>query len=227
MAEKTTEAVHIKPTPSIIEEHCRCAGIFLVKYDKDAKNIQQSVEVLMVEGKRKCYQYSFPKGKRNKGEKTIDTAKRELLEETGIEEKDYELIPGKWYLEYRQEVEQPHIVYFLAVLKNNDAILAPQDTREIVSANWFKPQDIYTMKRTFYLQRRQIVTRAVRDFCFKMNVEKNNMLARSIGLPENILMKDWDTDISRERNPFLNKSYYTKIRNPVEPVDRSAKLDLL
>lgn len=162
---------------TVIEEKCNCAGVFLIKGDPvDDSNLQ----VLLVENKRKNYQYSFPKGKRNKGEHTLDAAKRELLEETGIEEKDYQLIPNKWYIEYcalsdDPEVEKPHIIYYLAKLKNNDAVLCPQDTREIVSANWFTPVDIYKMKKTFYLQRRQIVTRAVRDFQTKLYMQRKHI----------------------------------------------------
>lgn len=153
---ETPRPLHIDKT--VIEENCNCAGVFIVK---DTGGIPQ---VLLVESKRKNYQFSFPKGKRNKGENTLDTAKRELYEETGLVEDDYDLFPEKWYVEHRSDTGKPHIVYYMAHLKNLQAVLNPIDTKEIISANWFTPEEIYGMRRSFYLQRRQITTRAIRDY---------------------------------------------------------------
>jgi 8-oxo-dGTP pyrophosphatase MutT (NUDIX family) len=143
-------------TQEELELHCRCAGVFLTKGDGVD-------EILLVETHRKKYQYSFPKGKRDKGEDTLSAAKRELLEETGIGEDSYEFISGKRYIEYRPDCDKPHIVYYAARLKTNNVTLAPRDTKEIRSARWFTPTDIYTMRTELYLQRRQIVTKAVRE----------------------------------------------------------------
>lgn len=152
------ETTYWRITRTTIEENCNCAGVFIVK---DGGQIPH---VLLVESKRKNYQYSFPKGKRNKGESTLDAAKRELYEETGLAEEDYEIFPEKWYVEHRSDTGKPHIVYYMAHLKNYDAILNPIDTKEIISARWFTPEEIYAMRRSFYLQRRQITTRALRDY---------------------------------------------------------------
>jgi 8-oxo-dGTP pyrophosphatase MutT (NUDIX family) len=143
---------------SEIEKNCNCAGIFLVKDSPDG------LQVLLVESRRKQFQFSFPKGKRNKKEGTLEAAKRELREETGCIEDDYELVPGKLFIEYREDTKTPHIVYYLARLTNKDVVLCPQDTKEIKSCAWYSPSEIYNMRRTFYLQRRQIVTRAIRDY---------------------------------------------------------------
>lgn len=160
-----------------IESNCTCAGIFLIKHNTRDTYSKNEISVLLVESRRKNYQYSFPKGKRNKNENTMTAAKRELQEETGISENDYSLIPDKFYIEYRTDNNKPHIIYYLAYLTNFDKELKPEDTREIVSANWFDPLEIYKMKKSFYLQRRQIVTRAVRDYWFfeKMSKTKSTV----------------------------------------------------
>jgi 8-oxo-dGTP pyrophosphatase MutT (NUDIX family) len=145
-------------TKPAIEHYCNCAGVFLIK------DVNSVLQILLVETKRKQYQYSFPKGKRNKGEDTLTCAKRELKEETGITEDQYKLFPNKYHVEHSTDTNLPHIVYYLAVLTDHNTILAPEDTREVVSAEWFTPEHIYTMRKQFYLQRRQIVTRAVRDY---------------------------------------------------------------
>jgi 8-oxo-dGTP pyrophosphatase MutT (NUDIX family) len=137
-------------TQEDLETHCRCAGVFLTRED------ESDTKILLVETHRKKYQFSFPKGKRNRGEDTMTAAKRELYEETGIPEGSYEILPGRWYIEYKQDCDKPHIVYYAARLLDNDVTLCPQDTKEILKADWFTPEQIYTMRTELYLQRRQI-----------------------------------------------------------------------
>jgi 8-oxo-dGTP pyrophosphatase MutT (NUDIX family) len=175
-----------------IEDNCNCAGVLL--FMPSASTDGSDLKVLLVESKRKKYQYSFPKGKRNKGEPTLDTAKRECYEETGLTEADYELYDVKWYVEYRVDIEKPHIVYYLGKLKNMDAKLDPKDTKEIVSAGWYTPEEIYKMKDTFYLQRRQIVSRAIKDISFKLAIEQQKPGPWKPRLKTPITM---DTDTSR------------------------------
>ena len=163
-------------TEADIEENCTCAGIFMVNYENQNT---KDLRILLVESKRKVFQYSFPKGKRNKGEPTIETAKREFHEETGLDEEHYDLFPNKFYIEYRSDTGKPHIVYYLGKMKEEflQVPLNPIDTKEIVSARWYTPEEIYRMKKSFYLQRRQIVTRAVKDVMHGQqvnNILKNN-----------------------------------------------------
>lgn len=151
-----------KLTQNVIEENCNCAGIFMTKCDPSNP---KDIRVLLVESKRKNYSFSFPKGRRNKGELTLEAAKREFHEETGLDETVYDVFADKWYIEYRSDTGKPHIVYYLGKMKKDflDAKLNPIDTKEIVSANWFTPDEIYAMRKSFYLQRRQITTRAIKD----------------------------------------------------------------
>ncbi len=97
----------------------------------------------------------------------MTAAKRELLEETGIDESSYKIVSGRWYVESKQDDDKPHIVYYAARLQNFGVVLAPQDTKEIRNADWFTPATIYTMRTELYLQRRQIVTKAIRDLTMK------------------------------------------------------------
>lgn len=153
---------------SAVEDSCRCAGVLLIRRCKEDGRLQ----VLLVQSKRKSYAFSFPKGKRNRMECTLTAAQRELYEETGIEPTDYDWIAPKKYIEYRTDTGTPHIVYYLAELTNPNVVLEPKDKREIVDAKWFDPEEIYTMKKSFYLQRRQIVTRAIRDYKYRETVRE-------------------------------------------------------
>jgi len=165
----------------VIEASCNCAGVFLVRECPSVPGrcygntgiIAPRLEVLLVESKRKNYQFSFPKGKKDKKELLFETAKRELYEETGLKESDYEIYPDKYYIEYRADTNKPHICYYMAKMINKDAPLCPIDTREIVSAKWFTPDEIYTMRSSFYLQRRQIVTKGIRDYIMGFVLQKS------------------------------------------------------
>lgn len=142
-----------------IESSCNCAGVLLMR-----PRLNGSPEILLVESHRKSYQFSFPKGKRNRGEDTLSAALRELHEETGIRPQDVQLFPGRWYIEYRLDTGMPHIIYYLGYVIDPNVQLNPIDKKEIVAAAWYAPEDIYEMKRTFYLSRRQIIRKAVSDF---------------------------------------------------------------
>lgn len=168
-----------------IEENCNCAGVFMIR-ELPPTNLYgnsgvfaPNLNILLVESKRKNYQFSFPKGKRNKGEHTLDAAKRELYEETGLKEEDYEIYPDKRYIEYRSDTNKPHIVYYMAKLTNQSAQLCPIDTREIVSAKWLSPDEIYTMRRSLYFQRRQIVTRGIRHYIMRCVMKQSRKNAFS------------------------------------------------
>lgn len=150
-----------------IDKQCNCAGILLVKVPFDRPFTKDQLKVLLVQGHWRSYPFSFPKGKKKKGEEPIKAAKRELYEETGITEKDYILFPRRKYIEYRTDTvpHKPHIVYYFAMLKS-DVPINPIDTKEVMAADWYSPKDIYQMKRTIYLQRQQIVTRMVKDLLY-------------------------------------------------------------
>jgi hypothetical protein len=105
----------------------------------------------------------------------MTAAKRELYEETGIGETQYEIVPGQWYIEYKQDCDKPHIVYYAARLIDKGVELQPQDTKEILSAGWFTPSCIYAMRTELYLQRRQIVTKAIRDLTMKKLIRKEGL----------------------------------------------------
>jgi len=58
--------------------------------------------------------YGFPKGKREKGETTFETALRELQEETGLQEKDIELQSKSVYFDEISNKGNICVRYFLA-----------------------------------------------------------------------------------------------------------------
>jgi 8-oxo-dGTP pyrophosphatase MutT (NUDIX family) len=95
-------------------------------------------KILLVLG-RLSYLWSLPKGHRKSQESSFQCALRELWEETGISVDQTNLnfsdLPykrlkvGRYYLLEFPEVIQP----------------CPRDEKEIVSAKWFTPEEIYDL----------------------------------------------------------------------------------
>lgn len=144
-----------------VEKMCRCAGIIIFRENGD---------ILLVAGRSKKYPYSIPKGKREEGESTPETARREVLEETGLRPTDYELIPHYQYFEYNRRTNAPHIIYYLAKLKNTQAILRPINPREIKFVGWFSPDKIQSLQN-FYYDGRRLVGRASLDISKLNNIK--------------------------------------------------------
>lgn len=142
-----------------LEKLVRCAGFVI--YRKNGSNI----EYLLVETYQKKFMFSFPKGRRETGEDTITTAKRELMEESGIPFSEIECDFKTFYVE-TLKVKNPedgsfynksHIIYYLAELLNPDFTLSPQDLKEVKSTKWVTEKEISLMLTEFSWQRRSIV----------------------------------------------------------------------
>lgn len=83
--------------------------------------------------------WSLPKGHRRSNESSFQCALRELWEETGISidttELNYSKLPFK-----RFKVGRYYLLEF-----PNEVQPCPQDPKEIVTAQWFTPEEIYEM----------------------------------------------------------------------------------
>jgi len=92
-----------------------------------------SYQTITVKGSR-TGNWSFPKGKRKRGEPVIDTAWRELLEETGLYSNDVKLL----HLSYiDEEAKKGKIRYFIAILRSKkEAPFFKFTTAEIKQVKW-------------------------------------------------------------------------------------------
>ena len=122
-----------------------CAGIIVI----DGNN------TILVSTKNN--NYSFPKGKRNKGETIIDTAWRELNEETGLEKKHIQLIDN-FSINETSNKGNIAITYFVGKL-----IEKPQqlkfDSDELHNAEFIKIDDAYKLES--FKERRKDILRQV------------------------------------------------------------------
>ncbi len=110
-----------------------CAGIIV--FNKDW--------TILVSTKYK--NYSFPKGKRNRNEPTIDAAWRELQEETGLTKNNVELI-NDFTINEHNDKGNLSITYFVGkLIKNVDELIF--DANELENSEWFNVNTVYKLKK--------------------------------------------------------------------------------
>lgn len=84
---------------------------------------------------------SFPKGKRKKFETDLQTALRELEEETGLTENDIIRI-GDEYVDEKSNKGNVNVRYFICRIKNDDFEFKIEDPEELTSVQWYNIMDV-------------------------------------------------------------------------------------
>ena len=98
--------------------------------------------------------YSFPKGKREKGETDLETAYRELKEETGIKENEIELINNKYIDEIGKDNKYISVRYFIGILKNKKK-LEFEDPEELLEVSYKTIDDVLSISDDNIKKRRK------------------------------------------------------------------------
>lgn len=91
------------------------------------------IEYLLIKHKNGGH-WSFPKGHMESGETEVDTATREILEETGLRviiDKNF-----RFEMEYSPKPRIiKRVIYFTAETQNTDVVCQPE---EVIASNWFE-----------------------------------------------------------------------------------------
>lgn len=102
--------------------------------------------------------YSYPKGKRKKGEQYLETALRELEEETGITPEKITLIEDVWIDELSNK-GNPNVRYFIGTLDDpNHKFTFDQD--ELESVDWHTKEELYNLEK-LKKARKDVFTKAL------------------------------------------------------------------
>ncbi|KAJ5496723.1 mRNA decapping protein 2 Box A [Penicillium fimorum] len=109
---------------------------------------QDMDEVVLVKGWKKGANWSFPRGKINKGEKDLDCAIREVYEETGFDIRDANLVKnedGVKYIEITMREQHMRLYVFRGLPR--DAYFEPRTRKEISKIEWYKLSELPTLKK--------------------------------------------------------------------------------
>ena len=90
--------------------------------------------------------YSFPKGKRNKGETSLETGWRELQEETGLTKDDVELIDN---ISFDEKSDRGGLAtrYYIGKLKDKEKQEVTFDINELKKVEWIKIDDVFKLEK--------------------------------------------------------------------------------
>jgi 8-oxo-dGTP pyrophosphatase MutT (NUDIX family) len=88
--------------------------------------------------------YSFPKGKRKKNETDIQTAWREVREETGISPSELDFVPGL-YVDELGKTGSPSVRYFVAHYEAKCDQIFQYDRKELADVRWVHKEELMAL----------------------------------------------------------------------------------
>lgn len=105
-------------------------------------------EVVLVKGWKKGANWSFPRGKINKGEKDLDCAIREVYEETGFDVRAAGLVPKDEQVKAIEiTMREQHMQLFVFTGVPRDTHFEPRTRKEISKIEWYKLSELPTLKK--------------------------------------------------------------------------------
>ncbi|KAJ5629699.1 hypothetical protein N7528_003356 [Penicillium herquei] len=115
-------------------------GAILLNQDMD--------EVVLVKGWKKGANWSFPRGKINKGEKDLDCAIREVYEETGFDVRAANLVPEDDDVKYIEiSMREQHMRLYVFRGVSRDTHFEPRTRKEISKIEWYKLSELPTLRK--------------------------------------------------------------------------------
>ncbi|KAJ5408853.1 hypothetical protein N7509_002736 [Penicillium cosmopolitanum] len=115
-------------------------GAILLNEDMD--------EVVLVKGWKKGANWSFPRGKINKGEKDLDCAIREVYEETGFDVREANLVKDEDSVKYIEiTMREQHMRLYVFPGVPQDTYFEPRTRKEISKIEWYKLTELPTLKK--------------------------------------------------------------------------------
>lgn len=115
-------------------------GAILLNEDMD--------EVVLVKGWKKGANWSFPRGKINKGEKDLDCAIREVYEETGFDVREANLVKDEDSVKHIEiTMREQHMRLYVFPGVPRDTYFEPRTRKEISKIEWYKLTELPTLKK--------------------------------------------------------------------------------
>lgn len=110
---------------------------------------QEMDEVVLVKGWKKGANWSFPRGKINKGEADLDCAIREVYEETGFDVRQAGLVKNDDDVKHIQiTMREQHMRLYIFSGVPRDTYFEPRTRKEISKIEWYKLSELPTLKKS-------------------------------------------------------------------------------
>ena len=175
------------------------ADVMVFSYDKENENIMESLKLLMI--KRRNHPsigyWALPGGFANMREDLVDTAKRELEEETGL--KDVPIVQVYTYGEYQRDPRDRTVTtsYLALVEEGSCHAIAGDDAAE---AEWWKVEfaivgENEVVKNGFHMRKRDFEIRLVSK---KLEKELKGVVAEYENLDSLLKEKEYEVVESSE-----------------------------
>ena len=150
-------------------EQIHCCGI-IVFYENETVVVKTARD-----------NYSYPKGKKERGETHLETAYRELKEETNIDESDIILYPDEVCIDERKgQNKNISVRYFIGKLKTKVPV-SFQDPDELDEVSYMKVSDVLSMpNENMKLRRKQILEEAYNIFQTRLLPNGERHLSKSL-----------------------------------------------
>lgn len=109
---------------------------------------QEMDEVVLVKGWKKGANWSFPRGKINKGEGDLDCAIREVYEETGFDVRQAGLIKNDEDVKHIEiTMREQHMRLYIFSNVPRGTYFEPRTRKEISKIEWYKLSELPTLKK--------------------------------------------------------------------------------
>ncbi|EAW13106.1 decapping enzyme complex catalytic subunit DCP2 [Aspergillus clavatus NRRL 1] len=109
---------------------------------------QDMDEVVLVKGWKKGANWSFPRGKINKGEKDLDCAIREVYEETGFDVRQAGLVKDDENVKFIEiTMREQHMRLYVFRGVPQDTHFEPRTRKEISKIEWYKLSELPTLMK--------------------------------------------------------------------------------
>jgi 8-oxo-dGTP pyrophosphatase MutT (NUDIX family) len=125
-----------------------CAGIILINNDM----------TILVKSRRGLF--SFPKGKTEPGEDLLETAFREVEEETGIKGTQFDLILDL-HIEEHNKKGEPIVRYYVGIMKEIVTHFT-FNHKELQTVGWYNFNDIFAMNNELKDERKDILKQVLK-----------------------------------------------------------------
>jgi 8-oxo-dGTP pyrophosphatase MutT (NUDIX family) len=182
-----------------------CAGVIVFDTSCESDEIKT---VLVKTERGNC---SYPKGKRKKGEEDLETALRELEEETGITPEQITLVEDVWIDELSNK-GNPNVRYFVGII-NDPNHKFTFDSDELESVDWHTKEQLYKLEK-LKKARKDVFTKAMDKIDLILN--KLEMMESEMKTIKQEILEIKEQTTKMDHHVDFIDDVYERVKHPLD-----------